>query len=56
MFVSGAAAIYGTVTTLVYIDRKISLITSTEASFVGYPQTEVGVPFPTLYGEMNIKH
>jgi hypothetical protein len=56
MLVGGTAAIYGTVATLVYIDRKIAFVAGAETSFVGYPQTEVCVPFPTLNGKVNVKH
>jgi hypothetical protein len=56
MLVGGTAAIHSTVATLVYIDRNIAFIAGAKASFVGYPQTEVGVPFPTLNEKVEVKH
>jgi hypothetical protein len=39
-----------------YFDGKIALITGAEASLIGYPQFEIGVPSPTLDEEVEVKH
>jgi hypothetical protein len=56
MLVGGTAAVYGTVATLIYIDRNIAFVTGAKTSLVGHPQTEVRVPFPTLNEEVEVKH
>jgi hypothetical protein len=56
MLVGGTAAVYSAVATLVYIDGKVTFVAGAKASFIGYPQTEVCVPFPTLNEEVEVKH
>jgi hypothetical protein len=51
-----AAAVNHTVASIAYLNRDISFITGTEATFVGYIEFILGVPLPTLYGEMKVKH
>jgi hypothetical protein len=56
MLVSGTAAVDDTIAAFTYLNREVAFIAGTETSFVGYPQTEVGVPFPTLNEEVEVKH
>jgi hypothetical protein len=51
-----AATVDGTVSVLLDLNGEGLLVAIFEASFVGYIDAEIGVPLPTLYGEMNIKH
>jgi hypothetical protein len=46
----------GTIAILFDLNGEVAFIARTEASFVGYINAEVRIPFPTLDGEMKVKH